>query len=141
MSCPYPLFSNCHLAHLTPHYAASLASVLQTPKPTTYAQAQLYPEWVKAMDLELEALERNGTWSLTTLPAGKRALSSKWVYRTKFKPDGSVEWYKARLVIRGFQQVKDKDYKHTFFPVAKLTTVRVFIAWPQLRISSYMSLT
>jgi len=47
-----------------------------------------------------------------------------------------VERHKARLVIRGFEQVKDKDYKHTFSPVAKLTTVRVFIAlataraWP-----------
>lgn len=69
-------------------------------------------------------------------PPGKRALISKWVYKTKFRPDGSVERHKARLVIRGFEQVKDKDYKHTFSPVAKLTTMRVYIAlatskgWP-----------
>jgi len=81
-----------------------------------------------AMDQELTALEQNGTWTLTSLPPGKRALTSKWVYRVKFRPDGSVERYKARLVIRGFEQIKDKDYKHTFSPVAKLTTVRVFIA-------------
>ena len=50
------------------------------------------------------------------------------MYKIKFRPDGSIERYKARLVIRGFQQVKDKDYKHTFSPVAKLTIVRIFIA-------------
>jgi len=50
------------------------------------------------------------------------------VYKTKFRPDGSLERHKARLAIRGFEQVKDKDYKHTFFPVAKLTRVKVFIA-------------
>jgi len=75
----------------------------------------------------LAALEQNDTWILTPLPQGKKALTSKWVYKVKFCLDGSVERYKARLVIRGFEQVKDKDYKHTFSPVAKLTTVRIFI--------------
>jgi len=56
-----------------------------------------------AMDQELTALEQNGTWTLTSLPPGKRTLTSKWVYRVKFRPDGSVERYKARLVIRGFE--------------------------------------
>ena len=63
-------------------------------------------------------------------------MTSRWIYKTKYKPDGSVERHKARLVIRGFEQVKDKDYKHTSSPIAKLTTVRLFIAtatafqWP-----------
>jgi len=106
----------------------SVAAVLQVPEPNTYSQAQQYPEWTQAMHQELTALEQNGTWVLTSLPLGQRALTSKWVYKIKFKPDGTVARYKARLVIRGFEQVKDKDYKHTFSPVAKLTTVRLFIA-------------
>jgi len=80
------------------------------------------------MQSELDALEKNHTWILTTLPPGKKALTSKWVYKTKYKPDGSVKRHKTRLVIRGFEQVKDKDYKHTFSPVAKLITIWVFIA-------------
>jgi len=82
---------------------ASLAQVFQLPEPTHYAQAKQYPEWVKAMEQELHALETNGTWILTSLPSGKKALSSKWVYKSKYRPDGSIERHKARLVIRGFE--------------------------------------
>ena len=124
----YPLFSYANLAHFSPSYVASLTKILQSLKPISYAQAKLCLEWVKAMEIELAALEQNNTWQLTTLPPGKKALASKWVYNTKFRPDGSIERHKARLVIRGFEQVKDKDYKHTFRPVAKRTTVRLFIA-------------
>lgn len=133
---PYPLFSYSNLAHLTPSYMASLANVLQSPEPSSYDQAQQCPKWVEAMNQELAALEQNHTWTLTSLPKGKKDLTSKWVYKTKFRPDASVERHKARLVIHGFEQVKDKDYKHSFSRVAKLTTVRLFIAlataqhWP-----------
>jgi len=88
--CKYPLFTSSNLAHLSSNYVTSLASVLQAPELASCAQAQLYPEWVKAMDLELDALDRNGTWILTSLPKGKRALTSKWVYKTKYSPDGSM---------------------------------------------------
>jgi len=48
------------------------------------------------------------------------------VYKTKCRPYGSIERYKARLVIGGFEQVKDKGYKHTS-SMAKLTIVQLFI--------------
>jgi len=76
------------------------------------------------MELELTPLEQIHTWKLTALPPGKKALTSRWVYKTQFRSDGSIERHKARLVIRDFKQVKGKDYKHTFIPVAKLTIVR-----------------
>jgi len=124
----YPLLHDADLSYLSQAFVASFMSVLQVSEPHTYSQAKTSPEWIAAMDKELEALEANGTWRLTTLPPDKKALTSKWVYKVKFRPDRSVKRYKARLVIRGFQQVKDKDFKHTFSPVAKLTTVRIFIA-------------
>lgn len=64
----YPLFHPTDLAHLSPNFVFSLASVLQVPEPSCYAQAQQYPEWLKAMSLELTSLEHNGTWILTPLP-------------------------------------------------------------------------
>ena len=73
---------------------------------------------------ELEALKKNKTWVLTTLPAEKKAVSCKWIYTVKQNPEGKVERYKARLVARGFSQTYGIDYDETFAPVAKMNTVK-----------------
>jgi hypothetical protein len=80
------------------------------------------------MDKELATLEANHTWVLTTLPSGKHPIGCKWVYIIKFKSDGSIERYKARLVAKGYNQMEGIDYAETFSPVAKLVTVRYFVA-------------
>ncbi|GKA30496.1 retrovirus-related pol polyprotein from transposon TNT 1-94 [Tanacetum coccineum] len=59
---------------------------------------------------------------------GHKLITSKWVYKIKYKPDGKVDKFKARLVVRGFNQKEGLDHKHTFSPVAKLAIVRVLIA-------------
>ena len=51
------------------------------------------------MDKEIHALETTKTWILTPLPLDKRSIGHKWVYRVKLNPDGSMERYKARLVV------------------------------------------
>ena len=43
------------------------------------------------MDKEINALERNKTWDLVTLPTEKKAIGCKWVYKMKYKSDGSLE--------------------------------------------------
>ena len=65
----------------------------------SYSEAAAHPEWYEAMRSELQALQANGTWSLTPLPAGKTPIGYRWVYKIKHRSDGSIERYKARLVL------------------------------------------
>ena len=49
---------------------------------------------------------KNGTWSLVDFPIGKKAIGTKWFFKLKRKPNGSIEHYKARLVAQGYAQEK-----------------------------------
>ncbi|KAJ9544458.1 hypothetical protein OSB04_024165 [Centaurea solstitialis] len=62
------------------------------------------------------------------LPAGKKAIGCKWVFTVKVNPDGSVARLKARLVAKGYAQTYGVDYSETFSPVAKVTSIRLFIS-------------
>jgi len=77
---------------------------------------------------EIHAPERNETWVLQTLPPEKKPISCRWVYRVKYNSNGTIQRFKARLVIRGDHQVEGFDYNETFAPVAKMASVRCFLS-------------
>ncbi|CAI7880004.1 unnamed protein product [Closterium sp. NIES-53] len=74
-------------------------------------------EWKKAMESELKSIEENGTWELVELPEGRKAITSKWLFKIKSDADGKIERYKSRLVAKGYQQKEKVDYKELFAPV------------------------
>ncbi|XP_057958384.1 uncharacterized mitochondrial protein AtMg00810-like [Malania oleifera] len=80
------------------------------------------------MAAEIEALEDNHTSTLTKLPLGKVVTSNKWVYKIKFKSDGTVERAKIQLVAKGFTQQAGLDYTETFSPIAKLVSVKCILS-------------
>ncbi|CAI7797292.1 unnamed protein product [Closterium sp. NIES-53] len=85
-------------------------------------------EWKKAMESELKRIEENGTWELVELPEGRKAITSKWLFKIDSDADGKIERYKSRLVAKGYQQKEKVDYKELFAPVVKPTTLRTLLA-------------
>ncbi|GJT23079.1 retrovirus-related pol polyprotein from transposon TNT 1-94 [Tanacetum coccineum] len=126
----YPIanYVTCSNLKFSAKYRAFLASVTSSSEPTRYSQAIKEKNWCDAMKAEIDALESNGTWELVTLPPGKKAIGCKWVYKTKYNSDSTVERHKARLVIYRNKQREGIDYKETFAPVAKMVTVRTFLS-------------
>ncbi|GKB47171.1 retrovirus-related pol polyprotein from transposon TNT 1-94, partial [Tanacetum coccineum] len=86
--------------------SANYLLLTENGKPESYSEAlssKEFVQWKKAINEEMVSLEKNQTWSLVRLPAGKKALQSKWVFRVKEEQDGKKR-YKARLVVKSFQQ-------------------------------------
>ncbi|CAI7732979.1 unnamed protein product [Closterium sp. NIES-53] len=81
-----------------------------------------------AMESELKSIEENGTWELVELLEGRKAITSKWLFKIKSDANGNIERYKSRLVAKGYQQKEKVDYKELFAPVVKPTTLRTLLA-------------
>ena len=77
---------------------------------------------------ELDALSKNHTWDLVTLPPRQSVVDCKWIYKVKTRSDRSIECYKARLVVKGFTQEYEIDYEETFTPVASISSARALLA-------------
>ena len=99
--------------------------------PNTHKQAMRTAhaaEWTAAEQSELHSMHINKVMLPTMLPPGIKPLHTRWVYRTKLDKEGQVKQYKARLVVKGYEQVHGIDYDETYSPVARLTSVRLVLA-------------
>lgn len=119
-SIPYPLVSFRRLAPTFQLVGPNKAKRLTLKQSSMTAG--------KALQAEIDALQRNHTWILVDLPAGKTPICCKWVCKVKYKPDGPVDRYKAGIVSKSYTGVKGIHFLDTFFPVAKMTTLRVVLS-------------
>ena len=79
------------------------------------------------MKEELNALSKNHTWDLVTLPPRKSVVSCKWIYKTKTRFDGSTKFYKACPLAKGFTQEYEINYEVTFAPVTRILFVHALL--------------
>lgn len=79
------------------------------------------------MEEEIGPIHENQTYDLVCLPLGRKVFKNKWVF--KLKPiEGSLQpRYKARLIIKGFEQKFDIDFDEKFSLVVKMTHIRVVL--------------
>ena len=121
------------------HAMASAVSEIEAIDPQSLEEAMRRPDWTKwqvAIQDELNALKKAGTWGVVERPKGRNIVKNKWVFQIKKDAAGKVERYKARLVAKGFTQVHGVDYYDTWAPVAKLALIHLLLAtaaqnqWP-----------
>ena len=109
--------------------AAHLA--VSVKEPQTYEEAIASPEadeWKDAMRREMESHMINKTWALVKKKPGEKVLGNRWIFKLKKNPDGSIEKFKARLVVRGFRQTEGVDYGETFSTVCRYESVRTLMS-------------
>src|SRR5579871_854038 len=105
--------------------------IASAEEPRSYNEAMENGEdkWLPAMESEIRCLAENNTWELTPYEPGMRVLRGKWVYKIKRDSQGNVARYKARWVVKGYEQKYGVDYDETFAGVAKAMALKVLWAF------------
>nr|GEX48813.1 hypothetical protein [Tanacetum cinerariifolium] len=110
-------------------YTYMFACFLSQEEPKRVHQALKDPSWIKAMQEELLQFKMQKVLVLVDLPYGKRAISTKWVYRNKKDERGIMIRNKERLIAQGHTQEEGIDYDEVFAPVARIEAIRLFLAY------------
>jgi Reverse transcriptase (RNA-dependent DNA polymerase) len=100
-------------------------------EPKTLEQAKrshAWPSWEKAIQEEYDSLVENGTWVEQDCPSNRESLTGKWVFKIKRGAHGEILRYKARWVVRGFEQQYGLDYNETFASVVKPMSYKAIFA-------------
>lgn len=113
-------------------YVAYEASKFVDDIPVSYPDIAQHPnakEWYGAVSREIESIEENETWDVVDKPSNVRVLDSKWVFALKEHETQDNDKFKARLVVRGFNQDSNSfNYDEIYSPVARLSTIRTVLA-------------
>ncbi|WKA13390.1 hypothetical protein VitviT2T_030692 [Vitis vinifera] len=106
----YPMsnyVSNHHLSKSNKSFVNQSSTIAI---PNGVQEALVDPRWKAAMNVEMKSLQKNETWELVECPPGKKPVGCCWIYIVKYKADGSIERFKARLVTKGYTQTYGIDY-------------------------------
>jgi hypothetical protein len=126
----------------SPECGNDVLSVMLTDQdePATYMEAMEGLEskkWLEAMKSEIRSMYDNQVWTLVDIPSDRKAIENKWIYKKKTDADSNMTVYKARLVMKGFQQIQGVDYDETFSLVVMLKSIRILLAIDAYSITRY----
>nr|GEX34675.1 hypothetical protein [Tanacetum cinerariifolium] len=91
------------------------------------------PDWVAAMQEEMQQFYNQQVWKLVPLPDGKIAIGTKWILKNKRDTKGIVVKNKARFVAQGHRQEEGIDYNEVFALFSRTEAIRLFLSF-----ASYM---
>jgi hypothetical protein len=115
--------THSQLAKFCEHY-----SLVSSIEPFRVEEALQDPDWLLAMQEELNNFKRNEVWSLVPRPK-QNVVGTKWVFHNKKDENGVVTRNKAQLVAKGYAQVVGLDFEETFAPVATLESICILLAY------------
>jgi hypothetical protein len=103
-------------------------SFISSLEPFKVEDALCDPDWVVAMQEELNNFKHNKVWSLVERPK-LNIVGTKWVFRNKQNENRVITRNKARLVAKGYSQVKGLDFDKTFAPIARIESIRILLVY------------
>jgi hypothetical protein len=98
-------------------------------EPKNFNEASKDDHWVKAMNDELDQIEKNNTWEMVHRLEGKNIIGSKWIFKNKLNEQGQVVRNKEILVCKGYAQIEGLDFDETFAAVARLEAIIILLAY------------
>ena len=114
-------------------------ALLALKEPWGFKSATKHPEWLSAMDDEIQALKTNDMWVLVRHLNNHNVVGCHWIFKTKLQSDGSIKHHKARLVAQGFSQIHGLNFGDTFSPVVRPATVKIILSLVVLLDGVYIS--
>ncbi|GKA07765.1 retrovirus-related pol polyprotein from transposon TNT 1-94 [Tanacetum coccineum] len=105
------------------------ALTISTIKPKNIKEAMLDHSWIESMQDELNQFKRLDVWELVECPVGRNIITVKWIWKNKTDAENTVIRNKSRLVAKGYRQEEGIYFEESFSPVARLDSVRIFVAY------------
>jgi len=79
------------------------------------------------MQEDMNVIEKNRTWKLVDKPTNQKVIDLKWVYKTKFSLDCSINKLKARLVVKVYHQQSEVYFSYIFASIATHNTIMLLV--------------
>jgi hypothetical protein len=104
-------------------------ALLSKIEPNCFEETNKVEFWNKAMDEELDQIEKNDTWELVPRSKNKNVIGTKWAFRNKLNEDGHVTRNTTILVCKGYAQIEGIDFEETIAPVARMEAIHLLLTY------------